>query len=75
MKHLYLFKDSIGLNNSKSVSQAMINGEFTAGIVSNFYVIGTTSMIKVSFVADAPKVKNVLTHLDLLKKMCSRQGR
>ena len=75
LKHLYLFKDSIGLNNSKSVSQAMINGEFTAGIVSNFYVIGNNINDKgVVFVADALKVNNVLTHLDLGKNVLKARG-
>ena len=75
LKHLYLFKDSIGLNNTKSASQAMVNGEFTSGIVSNFYVIGNNINDKgVVFVADALKVNNVLTHLDLGKNVIKLRG-
>ena len=75
LKHLYLFKDSIGLNNTKSTSQAMVDGEYTSGIVSNFYVIGNNINDNgLVFVSDALKVNNVLTHLDLGKNVIKLRG-
>ena len=40
LKRLILYADPLGVNNTKSVSDAMIEGNFASGIISNLYVIG-----------------------------------
>ena len=75
LKHLYLFKDALGLNNSKSIAEAMTDGEFPSGTVSNFYVIGNNINDKgTKVLAEALAVNDVLTHLDLGKNVIRNPG-
>jgi len=75
LKHLYLFKDAIGLNNTKSIAQSMTIGEFTSGTVSNFYVIGNNINDKgTKVLAEALAINDVLTHLDLGKNVITNPG-
>ena len=75
LKRLILYMDPLGVNNTKSISDAMIEGNFASGIVSNLYVIGNNINDNgLVAIADALKVNTVLTHLDIGKNVIKDPG-
>lgn len=75
LKRLILYSDPFGVNNTKSSSDAMIEGNFASGIVTNLYIIGNNINDKgLVTIADALKVNSVLTHLDIGKNVIKDPG-
>ena len=67
--------DPLGVNNTKSISDGMMEGNFASGIVSNLYVIGNNINDNgLVAIADALKVNTVLTHLDIGKNVIKDPG-
>ena len=75
LKRLILYADPLGVNNTKSISDAMIEGNFASGIISNLYVIGNNINDNgLVAIADALKANTVLTHLDIGKNVIKDPG-
>ena len=75
LKRLILYADPLGVNNTKSITDAMMEGNFASGIISNLYVIGNNINDNgLVAIADALKANTVLTHLDIGKNVIKDPG-